>query len=102
MPPFGNDAATRSEAEALHQALFAVTRKTVKSSVPHRISCMHITLSVRKPSRRIREYEQRVSEEFNVELVYAEVRISRLCESKAQAFHEAEMRRKTSEFKTGH
>ena len=49
---FGNDAAIRSEAEALHQA--AVThckRKTVRSSVPHRISCMHTTLNVCKPSR---------------------------------------------------
>ena len=42
---FGNDAAIRSEAEALHQA--AVTHLQAEN----RISCMHTTLNVCKPSR---------------------------------------------------
>ena len=50
-------------------------------------------------SHRLREYKQRVSDEFNLEVSHAEARISRLCEDKAHAMHEMEMRRKTSEFR---
>ena len=48
-------------------------------------------------SHRIREYEQRVSDEFNQEVNFAEARISHMCEESAQALHEVEMRRKTTE-----
>ena len=48
---FGNDAAIRSEAEACIKQLSRICkRKAVRSSVSHRISCVHTTLSARKPS----------------------------------------------------
>ena len=50
-------------------------------------------------SPRIREYEQRVSDEFIQEVNFAEARISQVCEENAQALHEAEMGRKTTEFR---
>ena len=61
----------------------------------HRISCMH----VQAQSHRIREYEQRVSDEFIQEVNFAEARISQVCEENAQASHEVEMRHKTTEFR---
>ena len=55
---FGNDAAIRSEAEA-SSSCYAPASGKPRSSVSHRI----------------REYEQRVSEEFNVELAFAEAEL---------------------------
>ena len=61
--------------------------------MPHRISCMHTTLSVcRAQSHRNREYEQRVNDEFIQEVNFAEARISQVCE-------ENEMGHKTTEFR---
>ena len=95
---FGNDAAIRSEAEALHQAavmhLQAENREELRVA-QNQLHAHHAECA----QAQSRKYEQRVSDEFNFELNHAKARISRSCEEKAQAMHETEMMRKTSEFK---
>ena len=63
-----------------------------------RTSCMRITLSVRKPNR-IGFMNTNSERAKSSTLSWPEDRISRSYEEKAQAFHETEMRCKTSEFK---
>ena len=98
---FGNDAAIRSEAEALHQA--AVTHLQAENREELRVAQnqlhAHYAACVQAQSHRIREYEQRVSDEFIQEVNFAEARISQVCEEHAQALHEAEMGHKTTEFR---
>ena len=98
---FGNDAAIRSEAEALHQA--AVTHLQAESREELRVAQnqlhAHYAECVQAQSHRIREYEQRVSDEFIQEVNFAEARISQVCEENAQAAHEVEVSRKTTEFR---
>ena len=98
---FGIDADIRPEAEALRQA--AVTHLQAENREELRVAQnqlrAHYAECVQAQSHRIREYEQRVSDEFNLELSHAEARISRSCEDKAQVMHEMEMRRTTSEFR---
>ena len=86
----------RSEAEAPHH-LQAENREELYAA-QNQLHAQYAECA-QAQSHRIREYEQRRSEEFNVEFVYAEAKTSRTCEETAQALHEAEMRRKTSEFK---
>ena len=98
---FGNDAAIRSEAEALHQA--AVTHLQAENREELRVAQNHLHAHyaecAQPQSHRIRECELRVSDEFSLEVSHAEARISRSCEDKAQVVHEMETRRKTSEFR---
>ena len=75
---FGNDAAIRSEAEALHQAavmhLQAENREELRAAQNQLHA--HYAECVQAQSHRIREYEQRVSDEFIQEVNFAEARIS--------------------------
>ena len=92
---FGNAAATRSEAEALHQA--AVTHLQAENredSAPRNISCTRTMPNVCSQSHGVREYEARVSAKFHAEGLSDEARISRVCQEQAQAPYDAEFNRR--------